>query len=583
MVLDFEKDLVKKDSLPEHVPVAIVGSGPVGLTLGLGLAQWGIATLVLGATAKLSDGSRAICVQRHTLQVFDWLGAVDKMIAKGVTWTLGRVFFGEKELFQIRFPGQTNEKFPPFINLQQYYTEEYLIETIQKQPLCDLRWKHKVIALSQTDDKVELKVETPDGVKLVTAEYVIAADGSRSTMRQLLDISFDGKTYNDRFLIADIKADLNRPNERWFWFDPVFNRGKSALVHPQPDNVWRIDWQLGPDIDIEAELKPDRLDKRIREVIGDIPYEIEWSSIYTFHQRTASTYRKNRVFLAGDAAHLMSPFGARGMNSGVQDANNLIWKLALVLKNQAPSTLLDSYDSERRAAAFENLRITNESMNFITPHSPLRLRLRNQILHNSVHFKPLRKLVNSGRLSQPFAYTKSKIISHQAYLPERKELLQSPKLMRQALAFLKAVKPGFLVPDAFYKQAEQTKRFQDLLGHNFVALYFTDKPQSAADTADQFWRFAPGVPLNLYLVSPEPAQVQGAFHWQTNVLWDATGEFARRYGAVNGSFFLIRPDGHLAVRGMRFPLHKLGYCLRLATAAQPAQSLIPPVKGEIHG
>jgi 3-(3-hydroxy-phenyl)propionate hydroxylase len=336
------------------------------------------------------------------------------MLAKGVTWRVGRVFYRERELFQFEFPASAANEIPRFINLQQFYTEQYLVEGVQRQNLCDFRWHHRVVSLRQDEKNVTVTVDSPSGALEIVADYVLAADGAKSTVRKLLEIPFTGASYADRFLICDIRAELEFPRERWFWFDPPFHQGRSALIHPQPDNVWRIDLQLGPDADAERERQPEALDRRIRAMIGGRPYEMVWPTVYTFHQRCAESFRKGRVFLLGDAAHLVAPFGARGMNSGVQDANNLAWKLWLVIDRLAPPALLDTYETERRAAALENLRITDETMAFISPHGAWPKWRRDLILRGSVHFEGLRKWVNSGRLSQPFHYRKSPIIDSRA-------------------------------------------------------------------------------------------------------------------------------------------------------------------------
>ncbi len=397
-----------------RVPVVIIGGGPVGLTMALLLARYQIPTVILDDEGPMIEGSRALVIERHTLEIFDRLGVAAPMLAKGVTWRVARVFYRERELFQFEFPAAGENEIPRFINLQQYYTEQYLVDGVHRQKICDLRWHHRVVGLRQDEQGAAVTVETHSGTIEIKADYVLAADGAKSSVRKLLEIPFTGASYADRFLICDIRAELPFPRERWFWFDPPFHQGRSALIHPQPDNVWRIDLQLGPDADAERERQPEALDRRIRAIIGDRPYETVWPTVYTFHQRCAESFRKGRVFLLGDAAHLVAPFGARGMNSGVQDANNLAWKLWLVMNGIAPPALLDTYETERRAAALENLRITDETMAFISPHGIWPRLRRDLILRGSLHFKGLRKWVNSGRLSQPFHYPKSPIIAGRA-------------------------------------------------------------------------------------------------------------------------------------------------------------------------
>ena len=179
---------------------------------------------------------------------------------------------------------------------------------------------------------------------------MIAADGARSTLRRLLGLGFEGRVFQDQFLICDIKMPMQRPAERWFWFDPPFNRGQSALLHRQADDVWRLDFQVGNEADRDEEIKPENAARRVRAMLGeDIEFSFEWISLYRFQSRRLQRFRHGRVIFAGDAAHQMSPFGARGGNSGVQDADNLAWKLDLVLRGLAPEQLLDSYESGAHA------------------------------------------------------------------------------------------------------------------------------------------------------------------------------------------------------------------------------------------
>jgi 3-(3-hydroxy-phenyl)propionate hydroxylase len=381
--------------------VVVVGAGPVGLAA-IDLAQRGTPVLLLDDDDTVSVGSRGICYAKRALEVLDRLGVGDGCVAKGVSWNVGRTFFRDDEVYNFQLLSQPDHKRPGMINLQQYYLEEFLVRRAQGLSLVDLRWKSRVVAVCQSDDRVTLQVETPDGVYALDTDWLIAADGARSGLRRMLNLEVEGKVFMDRFLIADVVMKADFPAERWFWFDPPFHRGQSVLLHRQPDNVWRIDFQLGWQADPEEEKKPEHVIPRIKAMLGDDrEFDLEWVSVYTFQCRRMRDFRHRRVLFVGDAAHQVSPFGARGANSGIQDADNLIWKLKLVLDGTAPATLLDSYAEERELAADENLMNSTRSTEFITPGSSASLTFRNAVLSLAGSYPFARALVNSGRLSVP--------------------------------------------------------------------------------------------------------------------------------------------------------------------------------------
>lgn len=301
-------------------PVIVIGNGPVGQTTALLLAHWGIATIVVDQRAQRDlVGSKAIAQQRDVLDIWDVLDGAGRQIAEeGVTWSRSRTFYREHELFCTEYV-EDGHTFPPFVNISQSRTEQILDERIAATPLVDVRWGHRVDDIVQHDDHVELACETPEGRVTLRAAYAVACVGARGNeVRELLGVEFGGRTFGDRFLICDIRADLpGWHRERRFYFDPEWNPGRQVLIHPCPDSTFRIDWQVPEDFDLEVEEETGRLDQRIRQVIGDRPYDIVWKSVYRFHSRIVDRFRVGRVLLAGDAAHLVSPFGGRGLNSGV--------------------------------------------------------------------------------------------------------------------------------------------------------------------------------------------------------------------------------------------------------------------------
>lgn len=394
---------------PARHRVVVVGAGPIGLGIAIDLAQMGVEVLVLDDNDKVSFGSRAICFAKRPLEILDRLGCGAPMVEKGVVWNLGKVFFDQRQVYEFNLLPEDGHRFPAFINLQQYYFEQFMLDRLNalkaEGAAVELRGKNKVTAIDRAADHVMLDVETPEGPYRLRADWLIACDGAGSPIRRMLGLDFVGEVFQDNFLIADVVMEADFPTERWFWFDPPFNRGQSALLHKQPDNVWRIDFQIGWDIDREKELDPANIDRRLKAMLGeDVKYELEWSSIYTFQCRRMEKFHEGRVIFAGDAAHQVSPFGARGANSGLQDTDNLGWKLKLILDGQAPESLLDSYDQERIHGARENILNSTRSTDFITPKSEISRIFRDAVLDLSERQDFARPFVNSGRLSVPCTY-----------------------------------------------------------------------------------------------------------------------------------------------------------------------------------
>ncbi|KAB2868040.1 MAG: NAD(P)-binding protein, partial [Burkholderiaceae bacterium] len=357
---------------PVRHPVVVVGAGPVGLVLAIDLARQQVPVVLLDNDDRLSTGSRAICFAKRTLEIFDRLGVGNGLVDKGVSWHTGRVFLREQPIYAFDLQPETTHERPAFINIQQYYVEGHLAERALALPLVDLRWKNEVSAVQSRADGVTLRLRTPEGDYAIEADHVVACDGARSAVRALIGQEAHGRTFRDRFLIADVRFGdaVDFPAERWFWFDPPFHPGQSVLLHKQPDGVWRIDFQLGWDADPEVEKRPENILPRVRALLAhtamkDAPFELEWASVYTFSCERMAHFRHGRVLFAGDAAHRVSPFGARGANSGIQDAENLAWKLAAVVQGRAGDALLDSYGAEREAAADENIGHSTRATDFI--------------------------------------------------------------------------------------------------------------------------------------------------------------------------------------------------------------------------
>ena len=501
----------------DAAPVVIVGAGPVGLAMALDLGRRGHRVVVLNRLDFIAHASKAICFSKRSLDILDRLGAGDAAVAKGVTWNLGKVFWGAggEPVYQFDMLPVKDQKRPGFINLQQYYIEDYLLEAVRTLPNVEIRWGHRVDAVTPKPDGVDLAV-TADagGAYTLTADWLIACDGARSTVRDRLGLDFEGRIFEDNFLIADIRMQQEMPSERWFWIDPPFNPGRSALMHKQPDDVWRLDFQLGWDIDRAAAIRPENVEPFVRAMLGDdIAFEREWYSVYTFQCRRMARFVHGRTVFAGDAAHLVSPFGARGCNGGFADIDNLGWKLDLVLKGEADAALIETYNDEAIATADENILNSTRSTDFLTPKSAASQTLRDAVLELARDHAFARPLVNSGRLSTAVSYPASRLST-----PDVDE-------------WTAGVAPGSPILDAPHGAGW----LLDALGDGFVLLA-------------RGWQGP--VPEGLRLVEVE-------------------GSAAERHGLSAGAALLVRPDQYVAARWKTPTRAAVDAALRRAKGAAP--------------
>ncbi|MGX7727817.1 FAD-dependent monooxygenase [Rhodococcus sp. 2H158] len=502
------------------LPVIVVGNGPVGQTTALLLARWNIPVVLLdGREARDEVGSKAIAQQRDVLDIWETVGAGRVLADEGLTFQVGRTYYRDEELFSVELQEEHGTSaFPPFVNISQQRTEEVLDERIAASDLIEVRWGHPVTGLSQDDTGVTVTCTTVEGPVEVRGSYVVACPGARGEeVREMLGVSLDGETFGDRFLITDLRIDMPEwASERRFYFDPPFNPGRQVLIHACPDSTYRVDWQVPEEYDLEEQERSGELDRLIRNVTGGRDYEIAWKSVYRFHARVADRMRVGRVLIAGDGAHLVAPFGARGLNSGVPDAENAAWKIAYVLHGWASEELLESYHDERHAAARENLAVVGETMRFLVPRTEEEREVRRETLERAVHDPAAHIEINSGRMAEPFWYVDSPLTTPD---PQR------PFPGRPAKGKLPDPGPGVLVPDCVVQTDDtSTTRLRQLVRQGFTVLTGPDLDVEELGTLTATARG----PLRVVAcdsLSPTLAGVLGA---KPNEAW------------------VVRPDGHVA-------------------------------------
>jgi len=528
-------------------PVVVVGAGPVGLVTALEVARHGVPVVVLAPELQVSEGSRAIVFTRRSMEILQQVGVAERVTQNGLPWRHGNSYFRDQRVFRMEAPHDDNDRFWPMINLQQQYVEEFLLDACAAQPLIELRWSNRVTDLVQHPDHAVLTVDTPEGPYALSSTWVVAADGARSTLRSLLDLRLEGASYEGRFVIADIRIDLPLPTERLAYFDPPWNPQNTVLMHREPRGIWRIDYQLPEGETPEQALSPESLKARINAqlaMIGfaGVPWEMDWSSVYSARTLTLPDYRCGRTLFVGDAAHLLPIFGVRGANTGFQDAQALGWRLGLVGRGLAPESLLASYTEERVAAAREIIDEAGKSTRFMTPPSRGFRLLRDAVLSLSLTEAFVRPLYH-WRTSRPHEYTHSSLSAQD----DDNALFAAGPARGASAANVR------LGPDDF---------LLDHLGGGYALLVFGAlDPQVRAEV--QAWR-ARGLVVQVL-------QLGDAGDGHEAHLPDPEGRARSRWGVPqDGAAYLLRPDQHVAARWVRLDAHRLRAALNQATTGVAA-------------
>jgi len=511
-----------------HYPVVIVGAGPVGVTAALELSRHGVSSVVLDDKDTVNDGSRAICVARHSFEILQQLGLSERFTAKALPWTHGTSFYKGEPVFRLEMPHSGQERFHPMYNIQQQYIEKFLIDKAGMDEKIDLRWQSRLIGVTQDDEGVHLTVETPAGEYPLHAAYVLAADGARSAVRQLQNLRLNGAAYEGRYVIVDVRMESDYPTERRAYFDPPSNPGLTILVHRQPDNIWRIDYQLAADEDEQEAVREENIRARIAQIVAMIgekgDWELEWWSVYKAYTLALDDYRHGRILFIGDAAHLVPIFGVRGLNSGFADAMNAAWKLAYVVHGWAQDSLLDSYSPERRGATLDVFDNAVKSTKFMTPPSRGYQLMRDAALSLALDATFTQPLINP-RQSVPYTYIDSPLTS---FRNRDREFSGGPNA-GAPLFNRKLNGDGYLL---------------DLIGLGFSGLYFTEKPILADEIRSLFRELSTGDEAFTPIIIGHGGIRGSTFP----VVADKDNHIAAAYAAQEGTFYLVRPDRHICAR-----------------------------------
>src|SRR5438552_3296145 len=532
------------DGVQTKHPVAIVGAGPIGMTAALVLARYGVRSVLLDRKETFNDGSRALCIARVSMHILERIGVVTPFLKKALGWRYGRSYYRGEQIFRLEMPHPAGEKYLPMYNLQQQYIEQYLHDAVAACDLIDMRWQSELSDITPGGKSVSLGITSPAGNYRLDARYVLAADGARSPVRTQLGLRMKGDNYEGRYVIADIRMDHDFPTERRAFFEPSGNPGGTVLIHKQPENIWRVDYQLREGESEQEAMREENIRARVGAILGDIghtkPWELEWWSVYSANTLCLDDYRHGRVFFIGDAAHIVPIFGVRGLNNGLADAENLGWKLASVLNGEADETLLDSYSPERRGATLDVFANATKSTRFMTPPTRGWRLAREAALSLSLKHEFPRCLANPRQM-EPYTYSESPLTP---YAGRDADFAGGP--------VCGSVVPNAKLPDGSY--------LLDRAGIGLTAIVFCEASPSAEQTAllDQLRKLDERFTALL-------VQRTGA---AAGSIEDTDGEIARLFGAVPGTLYLLRPDLHIAGRWKAIARDEILRTARICLGAQ---------------
>lgn len=510
-------------------PIVIVGGGITGLTLACSLARLGVKAVLIdedNTVGVKGASSRGICYTQKSLEIFERLGIFERIAAKGTQWSVGRTFAGEDEVYNFDLRQQGNfhlSSQPPFINIQQFYIEAFLVDRIRELGAVELRWQNRLTAFEQNAECTTLTVETPAGSYRLEADHVIDATGSHSPLRQWLNVPFDSRRGDDRWCIADVRFSTHPPVERHTWIEAPFNENRAVWQHLMADDVWRIDYQMAPNADPEQVSREDVVRERLARQFGpDVDVEIVWVGPYAYRSECVHALRHGRVFLMGDSAKVVSPFGARGGNTGVADADNLAWKLAAVLQGKADVALLESYGDERLEAAQQNVCVTNRTARFLRPADGAERLFRQATIGLAKQYPFARTLINTGRMAVANPYSRSR-----------------------ACTYAPGSAAGQSVQNVAFAWADGSKgRVNDLLdwaAGDLLVLVFGDLSPSALQRLRRLCFDAPVRSVQVLGIDATPQALE-------HVL-DPKGHLQGACHVFGHAWALVRPDGYLAASG----------------------------------
>lgn len=357
---------------PAEVDVLVVGAGPNGVTAANLLAFHGVRVHVVEARAHPADEPRAIALSDESLRVAHGLGVLDGL-RPDLVWTSGSCYYGARgQLIARTQPAAARQGFPVKTLFDQPGYVRAHLDRMTRRDLVTIEYQAAVDAVDQDAEGVDVTIQTPDGPRGLRARFVLACDGGRSTIRQSLGIEMTGSSQTHPWIVVDTIDDPRDDGDTEFHCDPR----RPHVIVPGTQGRCRYEFMLLRGEDEATVLHPAFIERLLAPYRSLRPGDVRRSAVYVAHQLVASRWRKGRIFLAGDAAHLMPPFAGQGLNTGVRDVHNLAWKIAAVLQGRGTDALLDTYETERRPHAVAMMELSSRIGKIVMTSSPVRARLR---------------------------------------------------------------------------------------------------------------------------------------------------------------------------------------------------------------
>lgn len=536
--------------------VLIVGAGPTGLLLAAGLARYGIKPRLIDRNPQPSQTSKAIGVFARTLELFEDLGVAEEAIAQGIPIRAFNVHIGNK---QIELDLQQGKSFLPTLVVLPQSQTEAILEQLVEQSGITIERSVELTDLEQDNQGVIATLTHADGhQEQCYSQWLIGCDGAGSTVRKAARISDEGKTIPSLAVLADVEAEIPLANDEFHAF--VSGEGIVGIIPLSQQNCWRLIADLPPEKTIADE--PDlSLFEEMARTRANLQIALKksiWTSSFRFRQRMVSECRKGRIFVAGDALSSHSPVGGQGMNTGLQDAYNLAWKLALVIRNQASAELLDSYQAERLPISKTLLMETEFLTRGILQRNPVVGQIRGAIATVIARVSPIQQQIINTLSELNINYRNSPIVQNDpAFLFSLHT--QQPSL-KNWLAFRNGPKAGERTPDIKLHTPEGKKRLFQVLSNSLkhTLLLFAGTTLDLEHLHQIVEKFSNAFPdkLLLYVVLPTTS-IPETLSNCVSVLLDPEQEGHHCYGATGACWYLIRPDGYIGCRSQSMDCDRL--------------------------